>query len=175
MDKRGQFFLIAALVIVALLLSVGTMYNSARVQREDTKIGDVAKELNFEGARVIDSGVYSALNQSQIASYINSLAQNYSSVTTDSNLTIVYGDKDSITTFQYNCISNGNIGIITSSLPVACTSNLTTSPDYVISEETKTISVEISEKNYTFELQPGQNFYIIVKRTNYGETFVSTN
>ena len=54
MHKRGQFFLIAALVVVGILVGLSIAYTTVRTPREETQIYDLSEEIYYEGAQVID-------------------------------------------------------------------------------------------------------------------------
>jgi len=176
MHKRGQFFLIAALVIVLLILSVGTIYNSAKVQREDTKVSDLSNEIGYESAKVLDSGVYTSLNQEDINNHVAELAGNYSSTYSDSDFIIVYGNATDLEIYNYtSCTSLGEVSLGAVSTEV-CTGNETiTDADRYISADGKKLTLLVGGIPYVFNLEKGQNFYIIVKRYSGGESFISSS
>src|SRR3989338_1296219 len=56
MNKRGQIFLAGALILVIVLMGSGIVYNSARAVKGDLRVSELAKEIKYEGLRVIDFG-----------------------------------------------------------------------------------------------------------------------
>ncbi len=58
MNKRGQFFILAAVIISAVVMSLAVVYNSVYSQPEPTRFYDLSEELKGESARVVDYGVY---------------------------------------------------------------------------------------------------------------------
>lgn len=88
MNKRGQIFLAAALILAILLLSFGVIYNSARASKSDRRIADLAKEIKYEGLKTIDYSVKEVKTYDQAKSLLDSLLSNYSGANPD---LIIYG------------------------------------------------------------------------------------
>jgi len=170
MNKRGQFFLIAALIIVAVLLSLGTIYNKARVQKSDSRVYDLSKELTYEGAKVIDSGYYSSLNKDQIGERLNAIISNSSTANKDSDIITIFGDFNNITVTNYSAQCN-TVGI-GDSAEISCVPNPETNTKSYPNQ--KNVTVEIGGNNYTFQLKAGQNFYILMRKSKSGETYVAS-
>jgi len=66
MVKKGQVFLIAALVIVSILIGLGAIYNTVNVSAEDIQIYDLSDEISFEASQVLDSGVFHGTDKGKI-------------------------------------------------------------------------------------------------------------
>ena len=92
LNKRGQFYLIAAIIIVGVLFGLTAIYNSASSQKEDSKVYDLSKEVDFESARVIDSGIFYGRNQSEINDYLYRLIEYYGKTNPPSNIVLLYGN-----------------------------------------------------------------------------------
>jgi len=56
MDKKGQVYIIAALIIVILIVGLGTIYNYAKAPEKETYVYDLSKEIDFESSKVIEQG-----------------------------------------------------------------------------------------------------------------------
>ncbi|MDP3881606.1 MAG: hypothetical protein Q8Q31_01880 [Nanoarchaeota archaeon] len=83
MNKRGQIFLAAALILIILLMSFGVIYNSANAPKGNSRVGNLAKEIKYEALRTIDYGVKEGKNFEQISPLLNSVISNYSSLNSD--------------------------------------------------------------------------------------------
>ena len=70
MDKRGQFFLIAAVVIIGLIIGLSVVYNSVKAPKEDSQVYDLSKEIDYESAQVIDHGTFNALTETAVNAVI---------------------------------------------------------------------------------------------------------
>ncbi|MBS3091441.1 hypothetical protein J4217_03280 [Candidatus Pacearchaeota archaeon] len=169
MDKKGQFFLIVALVIVAVLFSLGIVYNKARTQKEDTKVYELSKELDYEGGKVIDSGVYSGLSREGILNNLTLLASNYADSNTDSQFLILFGNSTNVTLVNYTTLDLGSACVETS----CATGQITDISNTAVSPDGNNLTITVSGNEYDFDLRVGQNFYLIVKKTKANETYVS--
>src|SRR3990167_4555292 len=74
-DKRGQFYLVAAIIISVLLIGIIAVSNFS-IRQETTKLQDIGKELSIESEKVLDYSLYNGLNTNQqaqnfIEDYIN--------------------------------------------------------------------------------------------------------
>ena len=90
-QKRGQFFLVAALIIVSIVLSLGTIYNAARSQPADAKVPSLANEIKYESLQAIDNAVVNNLNNDEIDARLNSLLLAYSKSNSDKEIIFIYG------------------------------------------------------------------------------------
>jgi hypothetical protein len=175
MNKKGQFFLVAALVIVALILSLRTVYNVAKVQNEDLRVSDLSKEISFEGAKVIDSGVYSGKTPADTQVYLEALIGNYSSDVLKSDIVAVYGNSTSTAVaLEYQCTSPGTGSLAGTITKVGCThGQVMPITSQRINRVDGKIKINISGVDQTFNLGENQNFYIIITKDNAEERFVS--
>ena len=57
-NKRGQLYLIAALIIVFVIIGFFSLGNYAKKQKTDVKIYDIAKELEIETGNVYISNSF---------------------------------------------------------------------------------------------------------------------
>lgn len=175
MNKKGQFFLIAALVIVALILSLSTVYNVATVQNEDLRVSDLSKEISFEGAKVIDSGVYEGKTAAETQVYLQSLIGNYSSDALKSNIVAVYGNSTSTVALEYKCDNQGQVSAVGATTNICNPGDVKTIDSQRVNWIEGELHINIGGVDQTFALGENQNFYIIITRDNAGERFVSKN
>lgn len=96
MEKRGQFFLIAALLISGIAIGLGTLYNTAYVERADTQVYDLSEELYAELQQTYDSGLVRGDSKDEIQKNIARLAQYYQEQNPDSTFIIFYGNEKEI-------------------------------------------------------------------------------
>ncbi len=117
MDKRAQFFLVAALIISGIVLSLAAVYNSTKVQKEDTQFYDLSSEIGAESSKVIDYGVYNSADTTKII-------QNFTSVYADEignlgneTLIFLYGDSTNVAYTLYQPQNQGSVGFGTGGTP----------------------------------------------------------
>src|SRR3989344_1943658 len=92
MNQRGQFFLMAAIIIAGILFGITSITNVARGGSEQRAFYDLSEEVNFETKRVLDYGVY---NDRDLDSLLNSFLANYSEYIAQERVLFVFGNKDS--------------------------------------------------------------------------------
>lgn len=169
MEKRGQFFLIAALVIVAIIFSLGVIYISTKTVKEDITVLDLSKEISYEGSQVIDNGVYTG---GDIDQRITELVGYYSEKNQDSDIMIVYGSSEGVKILEYLRTAH-SVGISTGGPPSSIQVRQRVLEGMSRIPVGDKIEVPFGESTYEFDLKEGQNFYIIIKKEKGAETIVA--
>ena len=149
MNKRGQFFLIAALVLVSILLSFGAVFNSSPSKSSEDLTPFVAESIKYEMVRIIENS-YLQNEEDEIENRLTLLADSHSSMNPDLGITLVYGISPNIECYSKNS-------------DISCSLN----------EPGK---IEISENGnvyYIFNITNGYNSYVIVKRSLENERFIA--
>ena len=143
LEKRGQFFLIAALIIIAIIFSFGIIYNSAQVSSTNSvQVQSLAEEIQYESMQLVNSGVNKNIPANVTALNILSLASSYSKLYPNYNITIGYLDSYS-SIYGAAQFRNG----ISSSVPVSVSENIT---------------LTLNNIPYSFTIIKGYNVHIIV-------------
>jgi hypothetical protein len=133
--KKGQFYLVATIVIVALLIGFASMINYS-IKRDNREIYNFAEELSIEGEWVLDYEAYSGGN------VFEDFAKNYSYyVSDDKEIYFVYGQSGSVEGFTYNGEQRTDLN------PV---------------EDSGNASINVEGNTFSFELQEGENFYFVM-------------
>lgn len=144
MKKKGQFFFIAAAIISALALSLGTIYNYASSIDSDDSIIPVADSLKKEGNLIISSSYFN--NPAEVDSNLASFLSRYSEEFPDYIFFIISGEVPTIVKF--------NAGI--SSIPSDEELKISYTPNKI----TATLYNE-----HTFEFRnEGYNFHLIIEK-----------
>jgi hypothetical protein len=165
MYKRGQFFLIAAIVIISILIGLVSIQNYSASNQEETYVYDFSEEFDFESAQLINSVKYNA--EGDINKEISDLINSYLTQTTEDNLLFIFLYKESATNFKstiYGCpqssTSLGNTGTSTCNYgPVGDSIN------YQIESATTIIKVNLGIEdiiNPKFDITTGENLYFVV-------------
>jgi len=175
MNKKGQFFLIAAVVIAGIIITLGVINISTKqVANEETSFYDLSKEIDYESSQLIDYGVYEAQTPQKISASVVSFVSNYSAANPDTEMLLVYGNKDILTVLFYNQSSSGAISIGSAETP-----QITITPKAPYYNRTgnndEIITVHLAEgSELKFELKPeGENFFIVLKKQSGEETLVA--
>jgi hypothetical protein len=174
MEKRGQVFLIAALVIVAIIIGVAAVKISTQAPEEDNTIYDLSEEIIYEGSRVADSGVFNALSQAQVETNIEDLIGKYLELNPDSNITVVYGDKGSAIKLETEVIQAATSTLIGSASVITRQKRIVAHSQG--SPQNGRVKVKLDKNiEYDFDLQEdGKKFYIVIAKEKGGERIVAS-
>jgi len=168
MNKRGQFFLIAALAIIVVIASLVAIYNSAEKGKEEVSTFNLAEEINFEGSQILKNGVYNSLPFSEIGERIENLTDYYAKTNRETDLLIVYSDEIQTVIIFYNNTGT-EIEVSPSSFQPASIDNKFSSTQ----ARTDDILVTISGQTYRETLRPGKIFMAFAMKNRNGERFVA--
>lgn len=151
MRKRGQFYLIAALVIITMIITLVIIFNYSR-REESSRVYDLSRELEIESSKVLDYGGVQG-------SYPwNDFTKNFTDYAgQEIDITYVIGDTTSQNAFYYNETGGQE------------------SPPWYWDNPTSTLIVTHNNVNYTFTFKEGENFYFVMSQYISGEYYVATN
>lgn len=177
MNKKGQFFLIAALVIIAIILGLASIQIASRTSKENVVIFNLANEIDLEGKSVVDHGIFEGGTEASATSgRIEQLMQYYTDAYPDSEIQIVYGDTESYNIVKQEEVNTGGPGIGTGSnptIPVIMTEITSTSGSCPKPDVPCTVQLRGEDDAVLSEAQinPTQTFYAVIAGTNAeGET-----
>jgi hypothetical protein len=175
MNKRGQIYLVAAIIIVMILAGVASVKTYAVSKTEPRKIQDISSELREETSRIIDYGIYS---RADLNSLLNNFNQEFSRYflekTDETNIIFIYGNKTKLYSVQYN---NQYTGAVFASIGGASPTWSTTEPIVNKTEVTtkiqdNKIKVNILKKDFIFDINEGEVFYFLITQQKDNETFI---
>lgn len=172
MQKRGQFFLIAAVIIVSAVISITSVMNSARVQPKPEEFYSISDEIKFETYRVMDYGVYYQRDGEGLA---RDFLEDYAPYIAQDRAIFIVGNENGVRAFYFQSNAlGGSINIVTGQstvLPIRHPRNV----DAVVTRNAdNSISVILDGQEYSFRLNDGQNFFFVMAREEQDETFVRT-
>lgn len=148
-NKRGQFYLIATIIIVGLVVALSAALNSAtKTNSHDAE--EISKELSIESENVLDYDTVNSANE------FENFAKDYSAyVGEDKSIYFIIVNGSSKEAYKY---SNG--------IKVDLTDDLVVNSDNII--------FTLDKKDYDFKLEKGKNFYFIIIQDKGGERYVFT-
>ncbi len=149
MKKRGQFYLITAVIIITTIIAFVTISNYYKT-KSSVQIYDLKKELEIESSKVLDYIV-----QSSETGTLDKFTANFSQYA-GNQVEIIYitDASGSLEVYKYN------EGV---KIP------------YVQFTGTNQITISLDGYNYKFEMTEGLDFYFIISQTIGGEHYVVTN
>ena len=177
-NKRGQIFLLAAIMIVIALIGLSTT-NFAIVKTAPKAVSDISSDLSNEPAEIIDYGIYNSQDtETLMDDFLTSndkFAPYFLKKTNNANVIFVYGNKNNIKAVEYNTQSTGtitaniggrinweNFGTFAEKITV------TPTPD-------GEIIVTLLSNDYKFKLRDNEMFYFIIIQEKEGERYIGLN
>ena len=104
--KRGQFYLVAAIVIITILIGFSVVSNYSR-NKEVVQLYDLKSELNIETARVLEYGVY---QEEDAEAVLSGFAESYADYAGEGkNMYFFFGNFQKVTAVAYKDLSPDRI------------------------------------------------------------------
>lgn len=183
MQKRGQVYIIAAIIIAALIIGLGAVYNLAHAEKPDTKIFDLSREIDFEATQIVDWGVLN--NEENIQTKIEALLDYYAKSNPDVELAAVLvkekdsGGLESLISKYYKLKTSGS-AIVQGSGAGSGLGFFAREEKHIQISEPRGDEITLNldrefegAEKHTFKLKKGQNFYIILIRDKQSERLVA--
>jgi hypothetical protein len=100
-QKRGQFFLLAAVVIAVVVVSLGATTNRAVVGDEPDSFYDFSYEVKREAGEVLDYEIYSNIEGGSLDEFVQLLASEIRDRDPNANFMFIYGDNTEMNLRNY--------------------------------------------------------------------------
>ncbi len=104
-EKRGQFYLIAAIILIAILVGLLLRLNEARVSKQPLAFSESAENFEKEAIKIIDDGISKGKTLEQVQRDLRDFAGNYteyiSSKSPQIGFLYVYGNASNITVVNF--------------------------------------------------------------------------
>jgi len=176
MQKRGQFYIIGAAIIILIIMGLTSTVNIASVTPKQIKFFDISDNFEKESVKIVDYGVYT--ETASINQKVSDFYENYSRYALasypDAYISFVYGNESSSTYGELNvteasiCLGTSEGCLPPESNDLKTPSTSSTHGDKVIVSVGRDISG--NKVNYTFALKPNEKFYFIMVAKRGGET-----
>lgn len=171
-NRRAQFYLIAAIVIISVIIGFAVISNSPK-KKIPVKLYDLKQELGIESANVLAYGTYSELNETEMRALLQNFVTEYVAYAGQGrNLYFIFGNQNKIIIMSYQTLAEEasvNVGgeedtpLIIGGTP----QEFTPLPG-------SDVVIKIDGEDYTFPLNTGENFYFVISEEIGGETYVVT-
>lgn len=177
LNKRAQFFLIAGLVVSSVILGFNAAQNTLEAQRTETRTFDLSDEISYEAHQVIDNGIITGKKPEEVQTSLEALVKAYGESNPDSDVSVLFGDPDAtpgspnaLRSIGYDAAQ----GRVASTLLTAEGKENKEGITQVEEEGKKKVKVrmKVPDKNKgesrfvdrEFEIERGQNVYIVIKK-----------
>ena len=171
--KRGQFYLVAAVVLAAVIIGISAVANYSK-KEGNPGIDELKEEIKIESEKTLDYGTNNTFNSTQM----NQLLQNFTNYyinyegRTGKNLYFVFGNSNNITVAGYQD-SDKIVSIVSGSSQVTITQtagNFTGS----ITPSGNSLILYIDRNPHNFNLSSAENFYFVISQNASGGEYVIT-
>lgn len=173
-DKKAQLFIIAALIIVGILFSLVSITNYIKGKPKPTAFYDLSEEISSESSQVLDYATYT--KESDVNKLIANFTDKYASYAGENvELVFVYGNTNSLTIENYTLADTG--GVCADLGEGSCSGihgSKRTKESSTTTPSDNSVKIDISNATYNFQLNPGENFFFVIKKEIGGEQHVAT-
>lgn len=165
-ENKGQFYLIAAVIIIVVLIGFFAVSNMAVTRPSENKVYELSKELNIEGEQVINYGVF---NQKNLTSLLDEFTLQYGKyIKEDSNVYFTYLSEDRskliITSYERVDIGSVYLNIGGAQVPIRVETRDT---PFRVSQEIEqgqtNFNINVGGIMYSFKLNEGENFFFVIQ------------
>jgi len=160
-NKKGQFYLISAVVLAMLITGIFTISNYSK-KESVTKMNYLKEEIQTESAHLMDYVLYNELSQAESYNLLLNFTKNYiNSQKKNMDLYFVFGNENNITVTGYQktakqvSVVSGSSSIITEEAGEF---------NGGINPEENSLTLYIDDGAYEFDLEQGENFYFVLSQ-----------
>ena len=166
--KKGQFYIIAAVIISVVLISLFFISQYAKSKPKNVAFYDLSKELRTESGYVIDHGIYSGKDVTDLLDiWLQKYVEYSKTVTGVGDWIFVYGDKEKINIIRFAEESAGSVYIEIGG-SYAGVVVLGSKIDKSSATSLEDVKVVVSEGlEYKINLNPGENFFFVISKEGY--------
>ncbi len=177
MNQRGQFFIVAAVLIAVIVSSLASVTTYAYTRSAPTTIYEVSAELREESSRIVEYGIYTEQDINTVLTDFTEgeFADYFIPKVDETAVVFIYGtfiDEEALVfSVRFDFEKRGEI------LSNLLGSSAIDIKDAIITRENIVsldgqVSVTLLEKDYVFDLKPGENFYFIIGHSSDDEVYI---
>ncbi len=176
--KKGQFYLVAAVIIVLAIVGITSVRTYAITKYEPRKINDISTELKEETSRIVEHGIYQKENLTELTEDFteSEFAPYFLKKTEGTSIVFVYGNKTDLYSVQYKPDYTGTISATIGG------SGVNWNPLGVYSNKSKItditddkINIMVLNKTFVFDVRENEMFYFLITQEKEGEIYVERN
>ncbi len=174
MNKRGQFFIIAAVIIVLVVSGLTGVAIYASAGEDQEVFYDLSKEVGFETKKVLDWGVF---HEDNINALTESFLFKYSTYIGEGRVIFIQGNRDELNfkalVFEDTEIGSVGLNMGSNEDKKIVISRKTGGEVKDVILESNRVIVKIDEIDYEFDLNKGENLFFVIEKEVEGEKFVA--
>ena len=193
--KQAQFFILAAVIIVAVIITLASLTNYATVGEKPKKFYDLSDNINLEGAKLINSQLSQGKNPQEAIGNMTEIFRDYMGKDPEAtaDLVIITGNSSNIDIMVINETTTGGIRVsfgpaqtevyrgsqLISTLTSAgdnTETEVSLSKELVLLISKEQIKITLpGEIKQNITLTQGQNFVFFLTKSTEFETYVESS
>jgi len=177
-NKRGQFYILAAIILIFIVISLSGVFSYAATTPEPKTIDNLASDLEKETPRIVDYGIYKKedLNTLLESFTTSEFAPYFLQKTETANIVFVYGNKNELNSVQYKEEVTGTVTAnIGTGVSWEIVGNYAEITDLTVNPTDTYVEVEILGQTYRFDLRDNEMFYFLIVHEKEDERYVRRN
>ena len=149
--KKGQFYLIAAIILATIIIGISVVVNYSKKQ-DSGNLENLKEELQIESENVLDYGAFHRFNDADMKTLLTDFSKNYITVKGDNkNLYFIFG-KGEVLDITPGIVFEG-----------------------IYTPSGNEISLIVNDFTHDFILEEGENFYFLISQEIGGGVYVTKN
>jgi hypothetical protein len=174
-NKRGQFYIIAAVIILVVVAGIIGVKTYSNITPKPRSIESMNNELNEEGFRVVDYGIYNGKDLTWLLdNFTEKYAPYFLDKTNNANIIFLYGNETDLSAVKYE---KANTGVVTANIGSGAISwnmhgEFVNRTKVTYNPVTKKVEVVIFNKPYNFDIKGNEMFYFVIVQEKDGEVYV---
>jgi len=174
--KKGQFYLIAAIILATIIIGINVVANYSKKQNPGN-LENLKEELQIESENVLDYGAYNNLNDVEMKALLTDFSNDY--ITTkggDKNLYFIFGKEE---TNGLTIVANQNLEETAKINVGSGEESLNINPRVVFTDSFSPLGNQVilivNDFSHRFKLEEGENFYFLISQEIGGGVYVTKN
>ena len=180
LNKRAQIFLLAAVIVSAIIISLGITANQAKVSSDPKDFYDFSYEVKREVGAVMDYEIYTNFSEDDdLEEFIDILAENIQDINPGTNFMFIYGNNKSMILKNYgskksNMTSEISIGSFYKKMENPGENSKTIiNIDETELENANEIIVEIKKNKFSLPISDYRQVIFLMQKDIKDESFVT--
>ena len=190
--KKGQFFLIAAVVIIVVTVSVMTISNYTHSE-ENVEIDDLGEEMGIESGQVLEYWASEGKTNEELTVLMENFIDNYvNSLNDPKNIYFIFGNRDLVHFRGYplldtqECVcltlnsdtpSESTCALLSQNPELCIPAQMSTldnrvTQNFTITEGIDSVRTTVENQDYFTQISEGENFYFIIWENKNGEKHI---
>ena len=189
--KQAQFFILAAVILSVIIISLGAVSNKATINREPDNFYDYTYEMKKESGAIMDWELYSDFEiGANLTAFVDLLAADTVDKYPNANFLFVYGNDEVLKLRNYG-VEDASVdgqeveganeqrsgGISTDFSSLYLTASLSQYGDWeevlITNFNEEFLEIEISGQDFNFKVSNDNQVLFILQRNEGGESYVA--